>query len=65
MIGRGDYSGLPARVTALTPELTSGLEFDLVIVDDPASFGNGLPGAVSRYIAFTRTTGELIVLNPV
>ena len=62
VIGVGADPGLD-RVTALSPEMTSGLEFDLVVVDDPAAFGTGLPGAVARYIAFTRTTGELVVLG--
>ncbi|UQE76543.1 AAA family ATPase [Gordonia sp. PP30] len=51
------------RVVALDPAGTSGLEFDLVIVCAPASFGDGLPGAVSRYIAMTRATGELVIAS--
>jgi len=45
--------GLPAtpRVRSLTPELAKGLEFDLVVLVDPASFGTGAVGAVDRYVA--------------
>jgi superfamily I DNA/RNA helicase len=51
------------RVRSLTPELSKGLEFDLVILVDPASFGPGIPGAVDRYVAMTRATGRLAVLT--
>ncbi|MFT3662820.1 MAG: RNA polymerase recycling motor ATPase HelR [Gordonia sp. (in: high G+C Gram-positive bacteria)] len=49
------------RVTRLDPTETSGLEFDLVVVVEPDDFGDGLPGAVSRYIAMTRATSAMIV----
>ncbi|MDG4767035.1 hypothetical protein O7632_23475 [Solwaraspora sp. WMMD406] len=41
-----DVDALPAtpRVRSLTPELAKGLEFDLVVVVDPASFGDGVTG---------------------
>ena len=47
----------------LTPELSKGLEFDLVVLIDPAGFGEGLEGAVDRYVAMTRATQELVVLT--
>ena len=52
-----------ARVRSLTPELSKGLEFDLVVLVDPEAFGAGLEGAVDRYVAMTRATGQLVVLT--
>jgi DNA helicase IV len=40
-----------------------GLEFDLVVLVEPASFGEGIEGAVDRYVAMTRATQELVVLD--
>jgi len=54
---------LPPRVRSLTPELAKGLEFDLVVLIDPQSFGTGIEGAVDRYVAMTRATQELVVLT--
>jgi len=51
------------RVRSLTPELVKGLEFDLVVLVDPASFGDGVAGAVDRYVAMTRATERLVVLT--
>jgi hypothetical protein len=51
------------RVTSLTPELAKGLEFDLVVLVDPARFGTGIEGAVDRYVAMTRATQQLVVLT--
>ncbi|WP_268244878.1 RNA polymerase recycling motor ATPase HelR [Pilimelia anulata] len=52
-----------ARVRSLTPELAKGLEFDLVVLVDPDAFGGGIEGAVDRYVAMTRATGELVILT--
>lgn len=52
-----------ARVRSLTPELAKGLEFDLVVLVDPESFGDGIEGAVDRYVAMTRATQQLVVLT--
>jgi hypothetical protein len=52
-----------ARVQSLTPELAKGLEFDLVVLVDPDSFGTGVPGAVDRYVAMTRATQQLVILT--
>ncbi|MFJ3586731.1 RNA polymerase recycling motor ATPase HelR [Streptomyces sp. NPDC090127] len=52
-----------ARVRSLTPGLAKGLEFDLVVVVDPAAFGDGVAGAVDRYVAMTRATQQLVVLT--
>ncbi|MEU4160229.1 RNA polymerase recycling motor ATPase HelR [Actinoplanes sp. NPDC026670] len=51
------------RIRSLTPELAKGLEFDLVVLIDPDSFGDGVEGAVDRYVAMTRATRRLVVLT--
>lgn len=51
------------RVRALAPELVKGLEFDLVVLVDPASWGDGVPATVDRYVAMTRATRQLVVLT--
>lgn len=51
------------RVRSLTPELAKGLEFDLVVLVDPQTFGDGVEGAVDRYVAMTRATQQLVVLT--
>ncbi|AWT41602.1 MULTISPECIES: RNA polymerase recycling motor ATPase HelR [Streptomyces] len=51
------------RVRSLTPELSKGLEFDLVVLVDPERFGEGVTGAVDRYVAMTRATRQLVVLT--
>ncbi len=66
IIGRpSDASALQAnaRVRSLTPELSKGLEFDLVVLINPAEFGQGIEGAVDRYVAMTRATQQLVVLQ--
>ncbi|KUL38966.1 AAA family ATPase [Streptomyces sp. NRRL F-4489] len=52
-----------ARVRSLSPELAKGLEFDLVVLVDPDAFGEGVAGAVDRYVAMTRATQRLVVLT--
>ncbi|WP_030918661.1 RNA polymerase recycling motor ATPase HelR [Streptomyces sp. NRRL B-24720] len=52
-----------SRVRSLTPELSKGLEFDLVVLIDPEEFGGGIEGAVDRYVAMTRATQQLVVLT--
>jgi hypothetical protein len=52
-----------SRVRSLTPELTKGLEFDLVVLVNPDAFGKGIEGAVDRYVAMTRATQQLVVLT--
>jgi superfamily I DNA/RNA helicase len=52
-----------SRVRSLTPELSKGLEFDLVVLIDPAEFGDGIEGAVDRYVAMTRATQQLVILT--
>jgi hypothetical protein len=52
-----------SRVRWLTPELSKGLEFDLVVLVDPEAFGLGIEGAVDRYVAMTRATQQLVILT--
>ena len=62
MIGDPGCAAL-ARVASLTPELVKGLEFDLVVLVDPESWGTGIEGAVDRYVAMTRATQQLVLLD--
>ncbi len=60
----GDPTFRPtSRVQSLAPELSKGLEFDLVVLIDPESFGTGIEGAVDRYVAMTRATQRLVMLT--
>jgi superfamily I DNA/RNA helicase len=52
-----------SRVRSLAPELSKGLEFDLVVLVDPQTFGQGIEGAVDRYVAMTRATQQLVILT--
>ncbi|MFG3697275.1 RNA polymerase recycling motor ATPase HelR [Micromonospora sp. NPDC047620] len=52
-----------SRVRSLSPELSKGLEFDLVVLVDPEAFGEGIEGAVDRYVAMTRATQQLVILT--
>ncbi|MFE7445894.1 RNA polymerase recycling motor ATPase HelR [Streptomyces chartreusis] len=51
------------RIQSLTPELSKGLEFDLVVLVNPEDFGEGIEGAVDRYVAMTRATRQLVILR--
>ncbi|MEU1686513.1 RNA polymerase recycling motor ATPase HelR [Micromonospora sp. NPDC005707] len=62
VIGEPEFRATP-RVRSLTPELSKGLEFDLVVLVDPEAFGDGIEGAVDRYVAMTRATQQLVVLT--
>ncbi|HEY1666549.1 MAG TPA: RNA polymerase recycling motor ATPase HelR [Trebonia sp.] len=62
VIGDPAFPATP-RVRSLTPELSKGLEFDLVILVDPEKFGEGIEGAVDRYVAMTRATERLVILT--
>ncbi|MET9126161.1 RNA polymerase recycling motor ATPase HelR [Streptomyces sp. NPDC004528] len=62
VIGDPTFRATP-RVRSLTPELSKGLEFDLVVLVDPAAFGEGVGSAVDRYVAMTRATRQLVVLT--
>jgi hypothetical protein len=62
VIGDPAFRATP-RVRSLTPELAKGLEFDLVVLVDPETWGTGIEGAVDRYVAMTRATSRLVVLT--
>ncbi|WP_412753589.1 RNA polymerase recycling motor ATPase HelR [Krasilnikovia sp. M28-CT-15] len=62
VIGDPGFTATP-RVRSLTPELAKGLEFDLVVLVDPETFGEGIEGAVDRYVAMTRATQQLVILT--
>jgi len=62
VIGDPAFQATP-RVRSLTPELAKGLEFDLVVLVDPRAFGEGIEGAVDRYVAMTRATQRLVILT--
>lgn len=51
------------RVQSIAPELSKGLEFDLVVLVHPERFGAGIEGAVDRYVAMTRATQQLVLLS--
>ncbi len=67
IIGAGEIEGdtfrETSRVRSLTPELSKGLEFDLVVLIDPETFGKDIEGAVDRYVAMTRATQRLVILT--
>jgi superfamily I DNA/RNA helicase len=65
VIAADEVAGVPAssRVRVLPPELSKGLEFDLVVLVDPDGLGEGVEGAVDRYVAMTRATQQLVVLT--
>jgi hypothetical protein len=55
------------RVRTLTPELSKGLEFDLVVLVEKADSApagiEAIEAAVDRYVAMTRATQQLVILN--
>ena len=56
---------LEAPVAVLTPEQAKGLEFDSVIVIDPAGIEQASPrGRADLYVALTRTTRRLGLVSP-
>ncbi|MFE4468503.1 RNA polymerase recycling motor ATPase HelR [Leifsonia sp. NPDC056824] len=61
--GPQGWSSPSGRLRVLTPAQSKGLEFDLVVLLDPDGFGDGIEGAVDRYVAMTRSTRELVVLH--
>ena len=51
------------RVRSLTPVFAKGLEFDLVVLDATHPLEAGIEAAVDRYVAMTRATQQLVVLE--
>jgi DNA helicase IV len=61
----GDEADLESRVVVLTVRQAKGLEFDSVVVVDPAGIVAGSPrGRSDLYVALTRPTQRLTVLYP-
>ncbi|HWK91771.1 MAG TPA: RNA polymerase recycling motor ATPase HelR [Luteimicrobium sp.] len=64
---RGSREPDRARVRWLDPVTAKGLEFDLVVLVDPEGLAAGegaVTAAVDRYVAMTRATQQLVVLEP-
>ena len=62
VIGDPGFTGT-ARVRSLSPQGAKGLEFDLVLLVDPERLGSDITGAVDRYVAMTRATERLVILD--
>jgi hypothetical protein len=62
VIGDPTFQPTP-RIRSLSPELAKGLEFDLIVLVDPESFGGGIEGAVDRYVSMTRATQQLVIVT--
>jgi superfamily I DNA/RNA helicase len=62
VIGDASYQAT-SRVRSLTPLLAKGLEFDLVVFVAPEALGEGIEGAVDRYVSMTRATQQLVILS--
>ncbi|MFJ9390982.1 RNA polymerase recycling motor ATPase HelR [Nocardioides sp. NPDC101246] len=62
VIAAGSSDVNEGRVRRLSPVHAKGLEFDLVVLISPETYGTGIEGAVDRYVAMTRATQQLAVL---
>lgn len=65
VVSTTEPAGLPvtSRLRWLAPEKVKGLEFDLVVLVDPERLGSGIEGAVDRYVAMTRATHQLVLVD--
>jgi DNA helicase IV len=64
-LGLSPGPDLDAPVAVLTPEQAKGLEFDSVIIVDPAGIERASPrGRADLYVALTRTTRRLGLISP-
>ena len=63
-LGLAPGPDLDAPVAVLTPEQAKGLEFDSVIIVDPAGIEQASPrGRADLYVALTRTTRRLGLIS--
>ncbi|WP_222844460.1 hypothetical protein [Saccharomonospora sp. CUA-673] len=62
VLGDPTYPGID-RVRSLSPVEAKGLEFDLVLLAEPAPSGDPVTDAVDRYVAMTRATQRLVILE--
>lgn len=53
VIGDPGFTGT-ARLHSVDAEHSKGLEFDLVVLVDPDTWGEGIEGQIDRYVAMTR-----------
>ena len=61
----GEEPDLEQRTVVLTARQSKGLEFDSVVLVDPDAIAeNGARGLNDLYVALTRATKELVVLEP-
>ncbi|MET8523461.1 RNA polymerase recycling motor ATPase HelR [Nocardioides sp. NPDC004968] len=63
VIAAGSKDVNEGRVRRLSPVHAKGLEFDLVVLIAPETYGTGIEGAVDRYVAMTRATQQLAILS--
>jgi Viral (Superfamily 1) RNA helicase len=64
-LGLSPGPDLDAAVAVLTPEQAKGLEFDSVIIVDPAGIEQASPrGRADLYVALSRTTRRLGLISP-
>jgi hypothetical protein len=63
VIGDPGFRETP-RVHSLDAEHCKGLEFDLVVLVDPETWGEGIEAQVDRYVAMTRATQQLVIVTP-
>jgi DNA helicase IV len=61
LVGR-DERGLSRAVAVLTPDVAKGLEFDVVIIVEPAAFLTVDRGVSALYVAMTRATQRVHVV---
>ena len=62
VIGDPTFAGTE-RVRSLSAEGAKGLEFDLVVLANPEAWGTDITAAVDTYVAMTRSTRDLVVLD--
>jgi superfamily I DNA/RNA helicase len=63
VLGAGD-AALDTRVSLLTVAQAKGLEFDQIVVVEPATLLEASPrGAHDLYVALTRATSQLVVVH--
>jgi hypothetical protein len=64
-VSRGDSPDLTSEIVLLSAGQAKGLEFDSVLIADPAAILSGSPrGRNDLYVAMTRSTQRLGVLHP-
>jgi hypothetical protein len=62
VIGDPGFPQAP-RVHSFDAEHSKGLEFDLVVLVEPETWGDGIEGQIDRYVAMTRATRQLVILG--